>query len=87
MVGPEASDEELRGHLAAILLAAELIADAPSLPDDLRAPAETLHSRTRQLACVLAERAASRGCDCCQWATRVCLQSSPPESSGRATTP
>ena len=74
MVGSDVSGEELRGHLAAILLSAELIADDPSLPDDLRAVAETQHRRAQHLARALAEQAAGRDCDCYQWAARLCSQ-------------
>ena len=87
MVRSEVADEELRGHLAAVLLTAELIADDPSLPDKLRAMAETQHRRAQQLARGLAERAAGGGCDCYQWAARMCSQSDPPDSSGRAAPP
>ena len=80
--GSEVSGEQLRLHLAAILLATELIADAPALPDDLRAVAEALCGRTQQLARALAGRAAGRGCGCYRWAARLRSQNSPPEPSG-----
>ena len=83
MVRSEVADEELRSHLAAVLLTAELIANDPSLPDELRAMAETQHRRTQQLACALAARAADGGCDCYQWAARVCSEDRPTKSSGR----
>ena len=70
----DVSGEELRGHLAAILLTAELIADAPSLPHGLRSMAETQHRRAQQLARALAEQADGRDCDCYRWAARLCSQ-------------
>ena len=83
MVRSEVADEELRSHLASVLLTAELIASDPSPPDELRAMAETQHRRTQQLAGALAARAAGGGCDCYQWAARVCSEARPTKPSDR----
>ena len=83
MVRSEVAEEELRSHLAAVLLTAELIASDPSLPEELRAMAEPQHRRTQQPAGALAARAAGDGCDCYQWAARVCSEDRPTKPSDR----